>query len=289
MGDLGEIKSSTKPPDCTKGDLGVDTVVKSRRGCKNVTPAPENFLSSSIQKTNDFWVNRHKKVSNVKVVKSRSGCKKVTPATENFLSSSIQKTNGFWVNRHKKVSKVKGPNAFGARVKIPTSIKTVFLARQLDIGISPLTSMEKSDSTERRVFPNMSWPKNESVNDLINKNVFLGEKFDLTYTKVDDLVRQSRFKGRYGALFKRDLEVAYCHLLRAEPKDISLLCLLIVLVVCKVFAHLLKGAKVIIYGHNIGAVAAIHQNREKESFLQVCARDIRSVGARSQCQVSGTH
>jgi hypothetical protein len=204
-------------------------------------------------------------------VKSRRGCKNVTPAPENFLSYSIQKTNDFWVNRHKKVSNVKGPNAFGARVKIPTSIKTEFLARQLDIGISPLTSMEKSDSTERRVFPNMSWPKNESVNDLINKNVFLGEKFDLTYTKVDDLVRQSRC----GALFKRDLEVAYCQLLRVDPKDISLLCLLTVLVACKVFAHLLKGAKVISYGDNIGAVAAINQNRAKDFFMQLSARELQ--------------
>ena len=172
-------------------------------------------------------------MSNVKVVKSRRGCKNVTPAPENFLSYSIQKTNDFWVNRHKKVSNVKGPNAFGARVKIPTSIKTEFLARQLDIGISPLTSMEKSDSTERRVFTNMSWPKNESVN---------------------------------------DLEVAYSQLLRVDPKDISLLCLLTVLVACKVFAHLLKGAKVISYGDNIGAVAAINQNRAKDFFMQLCAR-----------------
>ena len=184
MGDAGEIKSSTKPPDCTTGDLGVDKVAKTSIGGKNVTPDPEKFLSSNIQKTNDFWVNLHK-----------------------------------------TVSKVEGPNAFGARVKIPTSIKTEFLARQLenypdaqiveffkygwpvgavgeirmqqkkwpknhdsavkfpqdiddfiakgfaknsiigpfdnnpfdcDIGISPLASREKSDSTERRVFLNMS-------------------------------------------------------------------------------------------------------------------------------------
>ena len=91
------------------------------------------------------------------------------------------------------------------------------------IGVSPLGTVEKSDSVDRRVILDMSWPNSSSVNDLIPKKEFLGKKCDLRYPGVDDLVKIIKSKGRGCALFKRDLKSAYRQLLRVDPGDIHLL------------------------------------------------------------------
>ena len=91
------------------------------------------------------------------------------------------------------------------------------------IGVSPLGTVEKSDSTDRRVILDMSWPKSGSINDLIPKKEFLGEKCELRYPGVDDLVKIVKSKGKGCALFKRDLKSAYRQLLRVDPSDIHLL------------------------------------------------------------------
>lgn len=215
-----------------------------------------------------------------------------TPAGEKYLSSQRGHKNDFWVKLHQKVSRTKGPNAFGAKISIPTPINHKYLEESLkeyqdnqiveflkygwpvgaegevkmdqkvwprnhdsaldfpeaiedfirkgfeadsmigpfdanpfncSIGVSPLATREKNDSDERRVFMNMSSPKYKSVNDLISKKDYLGERYTLTYPKVDDLVEMIKVKGRGCALFKRDLKAAYRQLLRVDPKDIPLL------------------------------------------------------------------
>ena len=88
-------------------------------------------------------------------------------------------------------------------------------------NFSPLGTVEKSDTTDRRIILDMSFPVGSSVNDTIEKNQFLGEPFYLRYPGVDDLVKLVKLKGRGCALFKRDLKSAYRQLLRVDPGDIT--------------------------------------------------------------------
>ena len=274
-GDFG-VASVDKPPHCTRGGDGDDTTTK---------------INKTADKTVSTGGVAKKHVANG----GRSGIRshhKVTPHSERFISSKIGQTNDFWIKLHNEVSSHTGPNAFGAKVKIPTPINIDYLEKNLSnyrdiqvleffkygwpvgavgdirmdqskwprnhdsatkhsadiddfiakgfandsligpfdvnpfncpIGISPLASKEKSDSPDRRVFLDMSSPHDESVNDLISRNEFLGEKFKLIYPKVDQLVSQIKLKGRGCAMFKRDLKAAYRQLLRVDPKDIPLL------------------------------------------------------------------
>ena len=88
--------------------------------------------------------------------------------------------------------------------------------------VSPIGSLEKSNTTERRKILDCSCPKTRSVNDAIEKYMYLGEPYKLTYPGVDDLVKIVKAKGKGCALFKRDLKSAYRQLLRLDPKDIPL-------------------------------------------------------------------
>ena len=77
------------------------------------------------------------------------------------------------------------------------------------IKISPLNTVPKSDSSERRVILDLSYPKGASVNDFISKEFYLDEKIDLVYPKVDDLIDLIKSKGQGCLLFKTDLSRAY--------------------------------------------------------------------------------
>ena len=50
---------------------------------------------------------------------------------------------------------------------------------------SPLNSVPKWDSDERRVILNMSFPSGHSVNDGIDKDHYLGVSIDLTYPTIN--------------------------------------------------------------------------------------------------------
>ena len=51
--------------------------------------------------------------------------------------------------------------------------------------ISPLNTVEKRDSSERRVIVDLSWPCGSSVNDGILSDSFLGVPIDLHYPTID--------------------------------------------------------------------------------------------------------
>ena len=55
------------------------------------------------------------------------------------------------------------------------------------IALSPLNSVPKPDSDERRFILDLSWPTGLSVNDGISKDFFLGEPVSLTYPTVNDI------------------------------------------------------------------------------------------------------
>ena len=74
---------------------------------------------------------------------------------------------------------------------------------------SPLNTVEKSNSTDRRVIVDLSWPPDHSINSGINKNLYLGEIIDLKYPTVDSLCKIIREKGPNSLLFRGDLKRAY--------------------------------------------------------------------------------
>ena len=90
------------------------------------------------------------------------------------------------------------------------------------MAISPLNSVPKKDSLERRVIVDLSFPEGLAVNDGISKDLYLGEKVSVHYPTVDDFVRLIRKKGRNCKIFKRDLRRAYRQLV-IDPDDIHLM------------------------------------------------------------------
>ena len=77
------------------------------------------------------------------------------------------------------------------------------------IKISPLNSLPKKDTAEKRVILDLSFSKENSVNDYIPKEENLGGKIDLLYPKVDDFIQVIKQKGRGCLLFKKDLRLAF--------------------------------------------------------------------------------
>lgn len=78
-----------------------------------------------------------------------------------------------------------------------------------NIKISPLNTVPKRNTSERRIILDLSFPKGNSINDFISKDFYLGENIDLVYPKVDDFVQLIKQKGKGCLLFKTDLRRAY--------------------------------------------------------------------------------
>ena len=87
------------------------------------------------------------------------------------------------------------------------------------LKVSPLNTVEKKGSLDRRVILDLSYPENFSVNEGISKEFFLGEKITLKYPSVDDLCKIICQKGQGCLLFKRDLSKAYRQI-RVDPGDV---------------------------------------------------------------------
>ena len=80
------------------------------------------------------------------------------------------------------------------------------------IKISPLNSIPKKETSERRVIMDLSFPKGASLNDYVSKDEYLGEKIELVYPKVDDFIQLIKQKDIGCLLFKTDLRRAFCQL-----------------------------------------------------------------------------
>ena len=74
------------------------------------------------------------------------------------------------------------------------------------IGISPLSTREKRESTSRRVILDLSFPEGRSVNSGINKDLYCGEPIKLVYPTIDTLCRRVAELGEKCLLWKRDLQ-----------------------------------------------------------------------------------
>ena len=84
--------------------------------------------------------------------------------------------------------------------------------------LSPLNTVEKRDSEERRVIVDLSWPSGHSVNDGIPSDSYLGAPLSLRYPTIDDIVDAVVTLGRGCYLYKRDLRKAYRQF-PVDPKD----------------------------------------------------------------------
>lgn len=89
------------------------------------------------------------------------------------------------------------------------------------IVISPLNSVPKKDTSERRIIMDLSFPKGHSVNDFIDKDKYLEEECKVIFPKVDDFVELIKSKGQGCLLYKRDLKRAYRQI-SIDPKDLHL-------------------------------------------------------------------
>lgn len=78
-----------------------------------------------------------------------------------------------------------------------------------NLVLSPLNSLPKKNTEERRVILDLSHPKSKSINDFIDKDFYLGHQTDVVYPKVDDMVELVKIKGKGCLLFKKDLRRAY--------------------------------------------------------------------------------
>ena len=107
------------------------------------------------------------------------------------------------------------------------SVMGPFKSSPFDIPttVSPLNTVPKRDSANRRVIVDLSFPKCkplESVNGGISRDCYLGDPIQLRYPSVDNLVNLVRCKGPGCCLFKCDLSRAYRQL-PVDPGDLHYL------------------------------------------------------------------
>ena len=78
-----------------------------------------------------------------------------------------------------------------------------------DFKSSPLNTVIKKDSVERRVILDLSYPVGNSINDGIFQEYYLGKNINVCYPNVDDLVDIIKLKGQGCLMFKKDFKRAY--------------------------------------------------------------------------------
>ena len=107
-----------------------------------------------------------------------------------------------------KVSKVKNHRGVTA---FPLEVKR-YLEKEIGYGavigpldhipfskewcISPLNTVPKRDSSDRRVILDLSFPEQGSINEHIPKSTYLATRINLTFPRVDDLVEIIKKKKR---------------------------------------------------------------------------------------------
>ena len=90
------------------------------------------------------------------------------------------------------------------------------------VALSPLNSVPKHDSAERRIIVDLSWPAGTSFNGGISSSSYLGEDISLTYPTVDSIASLICSVGTACLLYKRDLKRAYRQF-PVDPLDYPLL------------------------------------------------------------------
>ena len=87
---------------------------------------------------------------------------------------------------------------------------------------SPFMTCNKPNSDNRRVIIDLSRPLESSVNDGIDKNLYLGTDFSLTFPSVDHITDEVYHIGKGAHIYKIDISRAFCHV-KIDPLDYNLL------------------------------------------------------------------
>ena len=77
------------------------------------------------------------------------------------------------------------------------------------IVVSPLNSVPKANSAERRMILDLSWPSGSSINDAIPNRIYLSQPYSLVYPTIDTIADRVASLGSGCLLLKRDLKRAY--------------------------------------------------------------------------------
>ena len=88
------------------------------------------------------------------------------------------------------------------------------------IAVSPLNSVPKSETSERRIILDLSFPPGRGVNDGIERNMFFGEPYKLRLSGTDDMFNLIHRKGSGCLLLKRDLNQAFRQF-AVDPADLD--------------------------------------------------------------------
>ena len=97
-----------------------------------------------------------------------------------------------------------------------------FLKPLFPIHISPQMTRDKQDSAQKKTIMDLGWPKGFSVNNGVNKNVYLHTPYLLNYPSIDNIT-DSLCKLRPTAqLFKIDISRAFWQI-KVNSVDIDLL------------------------------------------------------------------
>ncbi|VDH96229.1 ATP-dependent RNA helicase DDX58 [Mytilus galloprovincialis] len=118
---------------------------------------------------------------------------------------------------------------------------------QVPLTTSPLSSVPKKATIERRTIMDLSLPIGTSVNDGIPKHTYMGDPFTLHYPATDHLVQLINEKGPNCLLYKVDIKRCY-RWLPVDPYDYHLLGL--------VWNHKLYFDTKIPFGLRTGAMTA---------------------------------
>ena len=93
---------------------------------------------------------------------------------------------------------------------------------KVPLSISPLLSVPKKDTSERRTVMDLSFPEGSSVNDGIPKESYLGDPFKLHYPTTDNLIHLMNRHGAGCLLYKVDIKRCY-RWIPVDPYDFHLL------------------------------------------------------------------
>ena len=90
--------------------------------------------------------------------------------------------------------------------------------------VSPLMSREKTDSDNRRIIIDLSWPQQASINHFTIANQCISTAYKLQYPTIDNITAKLRDLGSEALIYKIDLSRAFWQL-PIDPHDYNLLCL----------------------------------------------------------------
>ena len=88
--------------------------------------------------------------------------------------------------------------------------------------VSPFLTRDKPNSSNRRVILDLSFPPGRSVNDGVQKDIYLDTYFELNYPSVDTIVNHLKALGTDALLYKIDISQAF-RPIRIDPGDMDLL------------------------------------------------------------------